>query len=125
MTTTVIKLAISGLIGLAFAYGGVEMFVRSAETAAIYAAQREADQPVRDQMRTAQQQLNAAVFADAPDEGAVATVVAQVTTLQKQVFESEIGVQQKVAAVLTAEQRQQLLKLMSRGPRGPQPPLQQ
>lgn len=37
-----LKLAISGLIGLAFAYGGAEMFIRSAETAAIYAAQREA-----------------------------------------------------------------------------------
>lgn len=37
-----LKLAISGLIGLAFAYGGVEMFIRSAETAAIYASQREA-----------------------------------------------------------------------------------
>jgi protein CpxP len=61
-------------------------------------------------------QLEAELFADAPDAQKIATLQQQLVQAQGERLAHEIAVQQKVAAVLTAEQRAQIRERLSQAP---------
>jgi len=61
-------------------------------------------------------ELEAEVFADAPDTQKIATLQQQLVQAQGERLAHEIAVQQKVAAVLTAEQRSKVRERLSQGP---------
>jgi Spy/CpxP family protein refolding chaperone len=72
--------------------------------------------------RTAEQKLHAAVLADAPDLQAIESLKAAINAGHAAELELRIGMMQKVAQILTAEQKQQLLKAAPQAPprgRGP------
>jgi periplasmic protein CpxP/Spy len=73
---------------------------------------REARKASMDELRTARQQLTAAIFGT--DTQQVPTVTAHVADLQRQAFEADVALQVKIAALLTDEQKQQILT--ARGP---------
>ena len=66
-------------------------------------AEREASQP----LMTLQRQLREAVLAEAPDQGKVASLQSQITQLQPEALSRRIALAQRVAALLTPEQREQ------------------
>jgi Spy/CpxP family protein refolding chaperone len=71
---------------------------------------------------TLRRQLEAEVFAEAPDAQAIATLQQQLVQAQSERLAHEIAVQQKVAAVLTPEQRSKIRERLSQAPpqrRGP------
>ena len=61
-------------------------------------------------------QLEAELFADAPDAQKIASLQQQLVQAQSERLAHEISVQQKVAAVLTAEQRAQIRERLSQAP---------
>ena len=61
-------------------------------------------------------ELEAEVFADAPDAQKIATLQQQLVQAQAERLAHEIAVQQKVAAVLTAEQRAKVRERLSQAP---------
>lgn len=61
-------------------------------------------------------QLDAELFADAPDAQKIASLQQQLVQAQGERLAHEIAVQQKVAAVLTAEQRAQIRERLSQAP---------
>jgi Spy/CpxP family protein refolding chaperone len=82
--------------------------------------QRQAGQELQAQVRQTQQQLMAAIYGGSQESGSAAEIVARLAELQKQVLEADVTVQQRVAQLLTDEQKQQLLKMLNRA--GPPPP---
>jgi Spy/CpxP family protein refolding chaperone len=90
---------------------------------ALFDGQRESERSRREATRKTQQALAAAVFASSPDATASAYLVQQLADQQRLALEADVALQQRVAALLTEEQRAQLLKLLSQGPpRGGAPP---
>jgi protein CpxP len=61
-------------------------------------------------------ELEAEVFAEAPDAQKIATLQQQLVQAQTERLAHEIAVQQKVAAVLTAEQRSKIRERLSQPP---------
>ena len=61
-------------------------------------------------------QLDAEVFADAPDAQKLASLQQQLVQAQAERLAHEIAVQQKVAGVLTAEQRAQIRERLAQAP---------
>ena len=82
---------------------------------------READPTAMEQVRAVQQQLATAIYTSAPDPSAIAALVAQLGETQRPILEADVALQQKVSAVLTEQQRAQLLELLKQPPprRGP------
>jgi Spy/CpxP family protein refolding chaperone len=65
---------------------------------------------------TLRRQLEAEVFAEAPDAGKIATLQQQLVQAQSERLAHEIALQQKVAAVLTPEQRARVRERLSQAP---------
>ena len=65
---------------------------------------------------TLRRELEAEVFAEAPDAQKIATLQQQLVQAQSERLAHEIAVQQKVAAVLTAEQRSKIRERLSQAP---------
>ena len=61
-------------------------------------------------------ELQAEIFADAPDAQKIAALQQQLVQAQSEHFAQELAVQQKVAAVLTSEQRAQVRERLAQGP---------
>ena len=59
--------------------------------------------------------LQAALFADAPDAGRIAELQQQLQRAQEERLAHRIAVEQKIAAVLTPEQRAQVRERLDRG----------
>ena len=73
-------------------------------------------------MRAAEQKLHAALLADTPDLQAVEAAKGAVAAAHAAELDHRVGMVQRVAQILTPEQRQQLLKMQPQGPprgRGP------
>jgi Spy/CpxP family protein refolding chaperone len=68
------------------------------------------------QMRDAEQKLHAALLSDTPDLQAIETAKAALNAAHAAELDQRIAMMQKIAQILTAEQRQELLKLQSQGP---------
>ena len=71
---------------------------------------------------TLRRELEAEVFAEAPDAQKIATLQQQLAQAHSERLAHEIAVKQKVAAVLTAEQRAKIRERLSQAPperRGP------
>ncbi len=62
-----------------------------------------------EQVRTLRQQLNAAVFGGTADTQQLSDLTAQLADLQRQALEADVALQVKIAALLTDEQRQQIV----------------
>lgn len=58
------------------------------------------------QLREARQSLRAEMYADAPDQNKIDALRQQMTTLAQQIEGRRLDVQQQIAQILTAEQRQ-------------------
>ena len=69
-----------------------------------------------EQMREAEQKLHAALLADNPDPQAIETAKAAINAAHAAELDHRVAMMQKIAQILTAEQRQELLKLQSQGP---------
>jgi Spy/CpxP family protein refolding chaperone len=67
-------------------------------------AEREASKPLADLRK----QLRDAVLADAPDQGKIASLQSQVEPLQTEALTRRIALAQRIASLLTPEQRQEL-----------------
>ena len=65
---------------------------------------------------TVRRELQAEIFADAPDAQKIATLHQQLVQAQGEHLAQELAVQQKVAAVLTPEQRAKVRERLSQGP---------
>ena len=65
---------------------------------------------------TVRRELQAEIFADAPDAQKIATLQQQLVQAQGEHLAQELAVQQKVAAVLTPEQRATVRERLSQGP---------
>lgn len=79
--------------------------------------EREANQAIAGKMPELQQQLQEAIFLGKGDVDAIAD---QINELQAQMLKARIAHQQKVAGILTPEQREQMAKMRPMGP-GPGP----
>lgn len=66
--------------------------------------EREAAKPLAAQ----QKELREALLSEAPDQGKIAALQAQIAPLQAEAFGRRVALAQRIAALLTAEQRQQL-----------------
>ena len=79
---------------------------------------RDAEQPQAGPPADAglRRQLEAELFADAPDGAKIAALQQQLVQAQAERLAREITSQQKVAAVLTAEQRAQIRERLSQAP---------
>lgn len=64
-------------------------------------------------------QLRAELYADSPDAGKIATLQDQLAQAQTARLTRQIGIEQKIAEVLTAEQRAQVRERLSTAPRAP------
>ena len=105
-----------------FGRGGVAMLrgvdlteEQKASIKAIHEAEREARTGPPADM-TLRRELEAEVFAEAPDAQKIATLQQQLVQAQSERLAHEIAVQQKVAAVLTAEQRSKIRERLSQAP---------
>jgi len=67
-------------------------------------AEREASQP----LMALHRQLRDAVLSEAPDQGKIAALQSQIGPLQAEALTRRTALAQRIAALLTAEQRQQL-----------------
>jgi Spy/CpxP family protein refolding chaperone len=76
-------------------------------------AEREANDQIAGRMPDLQQQLQEAIFVG---KGDVATIAGQINDLQAKMLQARIAHQQKVAAILTPEQREQMAKMRPMGP---------
>ena len=65
---------------------------------------------------TVRRELQAEIFADGPDAQKIATLQQQLVQAQGEHLAQELAVQQKVAAVLTPEQRAKVRERLSQGP---------
>ena len=69
-------------------------------------------------VQAAEQKLHAAILADAPDLQAIESAKAAINAAHAAELEHRVAMMQKIAQILTAAQRQQLLALQAQGPRG-------
>jgi len=82
---------------------------------ALMDAAHQGNDPAR-AIRDAEIKLHAALLADTPDLQAVDALKASLNAAHAAELDHQIEMVQKVAQILTPEQRQQLLKLQSQGP---------
>ena len=111
-----------------FGRGGVAMLrgvdltdEQKASIKAIHEAERQ-DRTGPPADMTLRRELEAEVFAEAPDAQKIVTLQQQLVQAQSERLAHEIAVQQKVAALLTAEQRSKIRERLSQPPperRGP------
>lgn len=91
---------------------------------AIFEKHREADQPLFEQLRTANESLRSAIFGSAsPEAGQIEDLTNQIAELEAKALRARIATQVELASVLTPEQRQKMLEMRPptagrRGPRG-------
>jgi Spy/CpxP family protein refolding chaperone len=80
----------------------------------------EANRPTSDpgQLRAAELKLHAAILGDNPDQQAIDAARTTINAAHAAELDHQIDILAKVAQILTPDQRQQLLKLQSEGPRG-------
>jgi Spy/CpxP family protein refolding chaperone len=78
------------------------------QVTAIVRGARDEAAPVRQQLRASHRALRQAMLASTPHTGAIATLTAEVERLRQQVHAIHVKATTTVAAVLTAEQREQL-----------------
>ena len=80
----------------------------------------ETNRPTSDpgQLRAAELKLHAAILGDNPDQQAIDAARTTINAAHAAELDHQIDILAKVAQILTPEQRQQLLKLQSEGPRG-------
>jgi len=80
----------------------------------------EANRPTGDpgQLRAAELKLHATILGDNPDQQAIDAAKATINAAHAAELDHQIDTLAKVAQVLTPDQRQQLIKLQSEGPRG-------
>jgi Spy/CpxP family protein refolding chaperone len=80
----------------------------------------EANRPPADpgQLRDAELKLHAAILGDNADPQAIDTAKAAINAAHAAELDHQIDMLTKIAQILTPDQRQQLLKLQSEGPRG-------
>lgn len=71
-----------------------------------------------EQVRQAEQALNAAVFADVSDPQAIETARTALNTARAAELDRRIAMMQKVGQILTPAQRQELARSPAPGPRG-------
>jgi Spy/CpxP family protein refolding chaperone len=67
-------------------------------------AERDASQP----LSTLRKQLREAVLAESPDQGNIAALLSQIGPLQAEALSRRVSLAQRVVALLTPEQREQL-----------------
>jgi Spy/CpxP family protein refolding chaperone len=79
-----------------------------------------ANRPATERLRDLEKQLNAAIFSDASAASTQGTVLTsiddlktQIGTAQAEALAAQVAVEQQVAQILTAEQRQSLLRMLS------------
>lgn len=85
--------------------------------------QREAEQARREEMRSLQQQLAKAIYTSAPDTNEIGELVGRLADAQRLALAADVVLQQRVSALLTDEQREELVTLLAKGPaRGGPPP---
>jgi Spy/CpxP family protein refolding chaperone len=94
------------------------------EIRGIVEEQRTAGQALQQNMRQAQQQLMAAIYGGSAESGSVEDIVSRIAELQKQALAADVAVQQRVAPLLTDQQKQQLLQMVNRPGRPGPPPAQ-
>jgi|SRR5579872_88431 len=70
------------------------------------------------QLREAELKLHTAVLGDSPDPQAIESAKAAIDAAVAAELDHRIAMLTKIAQILTADQRQQLLTLLSAGPRG-------
>jgi Spy/CpxP family protein refolding chaperone len=80
----------------------------------------EASRPTTDpgQLRDAEVRLHTAILGDNPDPQAIDAAKAAINAAHAAELDHQIEMMAKIAQILTPDQRQQLLKLESEGPRG-------
>jgi Spy/CpxP family protein refolding chaperone len=81
---------------------------------ALAEAQREEMQGLKEQARKADEALRQLVFADAPDQGAIASAKAEVSTAQQALLDARTANELKISQVLTPAQRAELRKMQGR-----------
>jgi Spy/CpxP family protein refolding chaperone len=86
---------------------------------AILDEQRESRRAELEERRTLQQQLTAGIYGSGADADALAAIVAKLADLQKQALDADVVLQTKIAALLTDEQRQQIIVLETSRPAPP------
>lgn len=69
-----------------------------------------------EQARAAEQKLHAAILADPPDRQAIEGLKAALNSAHASELDRRVETMERVAQILTAEQKQQLLKLAPQGP---------
>ena len=81
----------------------------------------EANRPPGDpgQLRDAELKLHTAILGDTPDPQAIDAAKAAIAAAHAAELDHQIEMLTKIAQILTPDQRQQLLKLQSEGPRAP------
>ena len=80
----------------------------------------EANRPTGDpgQLRQAELKLHAAILGDNPDPQAIDAAKTTINAAHAAELDHQIDLLGKIAQILTPDQRQQLVKLQSEGPRG-------
>ena len=80
---------------------------------------RQATQDVAKQAADLQQQLKAAIFADGgPNDGAIASLKAQLAGIEAQLQAGRLDMQKQIATLLTPEQRKKVRDMPGMGPFG-------
>jgi len=80
----------------------------------------QADRPAEDpsQLRDAELKLHAAILSDTPDPQAIESLKATINAAHAAQLDHQIQLLEKIAQILTPDQRQQVVKLQSEGQRG-------
>ena len=102
--------------GIAFLRGADLTEEQRTAIKAIREAERPAEPPVEGRLR---RELHAEVFAEAPDTQKIATLQQQLAESQSARLAREVATEQKIAQVLTPEQREKIReRLTTEGPQG-------
>lgn len=83
---------------------------------ALVTEQRDAHRAEFEERRTVQHQLTAAIYGAGADAEQVSQLVTRLAELQKQALEEDAALQTKIAALLTEQQRQQIVEREGQGP---------
>jgi periplasmic protein CpxP/Spy len=81
--------------------------------------QRESRRPEVEERRALQQQLTSAIYGGTTAADSLNEVVTRLAELQKQGLDADVALQTKIAALLTDEQRQQIIALEAARPGPP------
>jgi Spy/CpxP family protein refolding chaperone len=84
--------------------------------------QRESRRAHMEERRTLQQQLTSAIYGTGTDADSLASIVTKLAELQKQALDADVALQTRIAALLTDEQRQQIVAQEAARPGPPQRP---